>query len=82
MGASGRFPTLLVRLVGSGERSGQVEQMLDHGASLLEQRVNTQLAKLLAIVEPLMILIMGAVILTIVLAILLPIFQLNRLIAG
>ena len=82
LGASGRFPPLLVRLVGSGERSGQVEQMLDHGASLLEQRVNTQLAKLLAIVEPLMILIMGAVILTIVLAILLPIFQLNRLIAG
>lgn len=82
LGASGRFPPLLVRLVGSGERSGQVEQMLDHGAALLEQRVNAQLARLLAIAEPLMILIMGAVVLTIVLAILLPIFQLNRLIGG
>lgn len=82
LAASGQFPPILVRLVGSGERSGQVEQMLDHAAALLEQRVNTQLARLLAIAEPLMILIMGAVILTIVLAILLPIFQLNRLIGG
>jgi general secretion pathway protein F len=82
LAASGQFPPILVRLVGSGERSGQVEQMLDHAAALLEQRVNTQLARLLAIAEPMMILIMGAVILTIVLAILLPIFQLNRLIGG
>ncbi len=82
LGQSRRFPPLLVRLVASGEKSGQVEAMLDHAAELLEQRVSRSMARLLAILEPMIILLMGGVVLLIVLAIMLPIFQLNRIIAG
>ncbi len=82
LAVSRRFPPLLVRLLASGEKSGQVETMLDHAAELLEQRVSRSMARLLAILEPAIILIMGAVVLIIVLAIMLPIFQLNRIIAS
>ena len=82
LGQSRRFPPLLVRLLASGEKSGQVETMLDHAAELMEQRISRSMARLLAILEPMIILVMGAVVLLIVLAIMLPIFQLNRIIAS
>jgi general secretion pathway protein F len=79
---SGRFPALLTRLVGSGERSGELETMLDHAAELMEKQVQSTLGTLMALLEPLLIIVMGGIVLFMVLAILLPIFQLNQLIGA
>lgn len=79
---SGRFPALLTRLVGSGERSGEIETMLDHAAELQEKQVQGTLGTLMALLEPLLIVLMGGIVLFMVLAILLPIFQLNQLVGS
>jgi general secretion pathway protein F len=77
-----QFPKLLVRLTSSGEKSGALEPMLDHSAELIEKQVQSKLATFVALLEPCMILLMGAVVLAIVLAILQPIFEMNSLIGG
>jgi general secretion pathway protein F len=74
------FPPLLVHLVASGEMSGKLEQMLERAARLETQALERRLAVFLTLLEPAMILVMGAVVLLIVLAILLPIIQLNQLV--
>ena len=79
--ASKQFPELLTRLIGSGERSGKLEPMLEHGANLLERRVQSSLSSIRALLEPGMILVMGTLVLGIVMAILQPIFMMNGLIA-
>ncbi len=77
---SGRFPALLTRLVGSGEKSGELEPMLDHAADLQEKQVQGALGAFVAILEPLLIVAMGGIVLFMVLAILLPIFEMNQII--
>jgi general secretion pathway protein F len=80
LGETRKFPPLLVHLVASGEMSGKLEQMLERAARLETQALERRLAVFLTLLEPLMILVMGAVVLLIVLAILLPIIQLNQLV--
>jgi general secretion pathway protein F len=80
LGETRKFPPLLVHLVASGEMSGKLEQMLERAARLETQALERRLAVFLTLLEPLMILAMGAVVLLIVLAILLPIIQLNQLV--
>lgn len=77
---SGRFPPLLTRLVASGEKSGELEPMLDHAADLQEKQVQGRLSAFIAILEPLLIVFMGGAVLFMVLAILLPIFELNQIV--
>ena len=77
---SGRFPPLLTRLVGSGEKSGELEPMLDHAAELQEKQVAGSLNAFVAVLEPMLIVAMGALVLFMVLAILLPIFEMNQII--
>lgn len=76
---SGRFPPLLTRLVGSGEKSGELEPMLDHAADLQEKQVQGTLGAFVAVLEPLLIVLMGGIVLFMVLAILLPIFEMNQI---
>jgi general secretion pathway protein F len=72
------MPSLLSRMIQSGERSGRLSEMLERSAELKERQLNTRLGTLTALVEPVLILLMGALVLTIVLSVLLPIFELNR----
>jgi general secretion pathway protein F len=76
---SGLFPPLLVEMIRVGERSGEVEQMLERVADTYEREVERSLSQLTSLLEPLMTLAMAGVILFMMLAILLPIFQLNQL---
>lgn len=76
----GNFPPLLIQMVASGESSGQLGEMLEKAASVMERELEARVAVLVGLFEPFMILFMGAVVLMIVLAILLPIFDLNQLI--
>ncbi|OIR03041.1 type II secretion system protein F [mine drainage metagenome] len=80
LGASRAFPPLLIHLVASGEVSGKLEQMLGRAAQLETQALERRLAVFLTLLEPVMILVMGGVVLMIVLAILLPIIQINQLV--
>ncbi len=78
--SSGYFPPMTVQLIASGESSGRLESMLERAALQQERETETLIAALLAVFEPMLILLMGAVVLVIVLAILLPIFDLNQLV--
>lgn len=78
---SGYFPPMMVHLIASGESSGNLEEMLERAATSQEREVETLISALMAIFEPLMLLVMGAVVLFIVLAILLPIFNMNALVS-
>jgi general secretion pathway protein F len=80
LGASGLLPLMTVQLIASGEASGRLETMLERAALQQERETETLIAALLGIFEPVLILTMGLVVLTIVLAILLPIFDLNQLV--
>lgn len=77
---SGLFPPMTVHLIASGEGSGNLESMLARSAEQQERETATLIGAALSLFEPLLILIMGAVVLLIVLAILLPIFELNQLV--
>ena len=77
---SNYFPPLVLHLIGSGESSGQLEDMLERAAQNQERDLENRIATLMKIFEPAMILIMGVIVLVIVLAILLPIFDLNQLV--
>ena len=77
---SGHFPPICIHLISSGEASGQLDTMLDRAAQNQERDVDGLIAALLGILEPALIVGMGVVVLVIVLAILLPIFELNQLV--
>jgi general secretion pathway protein F len=80
LGATNAFPPVMVHLISSGETSGRLDEALERAARQQQADIATRLAAFAALFEPAMILAMGGVVLVIVLAILLPIFQLNQLI--
>ena len=78
--ATAAFPPVMVHLIASGETSGRLDEALERAARTQQNDIATRLQAFAALFEPAMILAMGGVVLVIVLAILLPIFQLNSLI--
>lgn len=79
MRASGVFPPLLVYLTASGESAGQLELMLERASEYLEREFDNFTSAALSLLEPLIIVAMGGVVAVIILAILLPILQLQNL---
>ncbi|UZK67465.1 type II secretion system F family protein [Sphingomonas sp. M1-B02] len=80
MQEAGVFPTMLVAIVASGETSGRLAPALGRAATELERELDGLVATLVALVEPLVLLVMGGLVLMMVLAILLPIINLNNLV--
>ncbi|MEM6300969.1 MAG: type II secretion system inner membrane protein GspF [Pseudomonadota bacterium] len=74
------FPPLMVHMVASGESSGALEEMLERAAANQERELELTLGRLLALFEPLMVVIMGLIVLVIVLAIMLPIFDMTKMV--
>ena len=74
------FPPMTIHLIASGEASGDLEGMLARAAESQEREVETMISAVLGIFEPVLLLAMGGVVLLIVLAILLPIFEMNQLV--
>jgi general secretion pathway protein F len=80
LAVSGHFPPICIHLIASGEASGELESMLARAAANQEKETDGLIAALMGLLEPALIVTMGVIVLLIVLAILLPIFQLNQLI--
>lgn len=77
---SGEFPPLVYHMIAIGERSGQLEDMLLNVADSYESQVNVRVGALTALLEPMMIVLMGGVIAFVAGSILMPILQMNTLV--
>ena len=80
LGQSKLFPPMSMHLIASGETSGELDSMLERAASHQESEMDSLLGAMLNFLEPALIILMGTMVLVIVLAILLPIFQINQLV--
>jgi general secretion pathway protein F len=78
--AGGQFPPMMIHMIASGEATGDLPQMLERTATTLSQETERRALTLTSLLEPLLILMMGAVVLVIVLAVLLPIIEINQLV--
>jgi general secretion pathway protein F len=74
------FPPMMIHLISSGESSGELEKMLERAATNQEREMDGLLSTLTNLLGPFMVVFMGAVVMFIVIALLLPIFQLNDLV--
>lgn len=80
LGRNQRFPALLSMFARLGEQTGRLPQMLDRAALQLRTEVQRRALQLATLLEPLLIVAMGLVVMLIVLAVLMPIIQLNQLV--
>lgn len=76
---SGQFPATMIHMVAVGEKAGQLEQMLERVADTYEAEVDTKLSRLTALLEPVMLVVMGGTVAFIVFSILQPIMDLGQL---
>lgn len=77
---TGYFPPMMLHMIASGEASGELDQMLERTARSQENDLQSKLATLVGLFEPMMLLVMGLVVLIIVLAIMLPILNMSNLV--
>lgn len=75
---SGYFPPMLVQMIASGETGGELDQMLNRAGEYQEREVNTVVSTMVGLLGPLMLLFMAGVVVLIVLAVLLPIIEMNQ----
>jgi general secretion pathway protein F len=74
------FPSIAVEMIAVGEQSGNIEAMLFRIADSYEKEVEASILLVTSLLEPAMILVMGAVVGFIVISVLLPIFEMNQLV--
>ena len=74
------FPPMMIHLISSGESSGELEKMLERAAANQEREMDGLLSNMTNLLGPLMVVFMGGIVMFIVIALLLPIFQLNDLV--
>ena len=77
---SGLFPPLCIQLIASGEASGELHQLLGRAAETQERELSARIDTMTSLLQPVLIMLVGGFVLLIVLSILMPIFEMNRLI--
>ncbi|MHC4154817.1 MAG: type II secretion system F family protein [Planctomycetota bacterium] len=77
MSQAGFFPNMVVKMVQVGEESGSLTRVLDRTADYYERKVDATITTLMSLLEPVMIVTVGAIVLMVVLALYLPIFTMS-----
>lgn len=77
---SGYFPPMMVQMIRSGENSGELDRMLIRASDMQDKQISSLITTLLALLEPLMLVFMAGIVLVIVIAVMLPIVNMNNLI--
>ena len=77
---SGQFPPLVTHMIAVGEKSGEMEEMLRRIAQIYDGEIDRVITRFTSLLEPVMIVIMGVIVLFIVVAILLPIFEMGQMV--
>jgi len=80
LAAGGLFPPVMIHMIASGEATGELPDMLERTAKTLSGEVERRTLTLTSLLEPILILVMGGIVLMIVLAVLLPIIEINQLV--
>lgn len=76
------FPAMSIHLIASGESSGRLEMMLERSSDYQDQEIENLIGNFISLFEPVLILVMGSIVLFIVLAVLLPIFQMQQFVGN
>lgn len=74
------FPVMIIRMLTAGEQTGKIDQMLERVADFLDEEIETTLAGLTSLIEPLLIVVLGVVIGGMVIAMFMPIFKMSEII--
>jgi general secretion pathway protein F len=80
LSAHKHFPAMLIHMIRSGEATGDLPKMLERAANAQEQDLERRAMTMAGLLEPALILVMGVVVLLIVLAVLMPIIEINQLV--
>jgi general secretion pathway protein F len=80
LAAGGLFPPVMIHMIASGEATGELPEMLERTAGTLSGEVERRTLTLTSLLEPVLILVMGGIVLMIVLAVMLPIIEINQLV--
>ena len=75
---SGYFPPMMVQMIRSGENSGELDRMLIRASDMQDKQISSLITTLLALLEPLMLVFMAGIVLVIVIAVMLPIVNMNK----
>ena len=75
--ASGQFPPMVIHMIAIGERSGQLEEMLENVAEAYDAEVDNSVQMLTSLLEPLIIVVMGGAVAFIAMSILFPLIQMS-----
>ena len=79
---SGRFPPMVTQMIAIGEKTGEVEEMLDNVSNAYELQVENKVRRLTTLLEPIMIVVLGIIVACIVFAVLLPMLKMNEALRG
>jgi type IV pilus assembly protein PilC len=77
LAAAGFFPNMVVKMVQVGEESGSLRNVLERTANYYERKVDATITTVMSLLEPIMIITVGAIVLVVVLALYLPIFSMS-----
>ena len=78
--ASGQFPPLVTRMIAAGEKSGNMDEMLDEIATFYGRDVDFAVEKMTKLIEPLMTIVVGGIVLFVLMALYMPVFNLSQVI--
>jgi type II secretory pathway component PulF len=79
LGSSGFFPNMVVKMIQVGEESGSLAKVLEKTSDYYERKVDTTISTVMSLLEPIMIVTIGAIVLTVVIALYLPIFSMSSI---
>ena len=80
--ARGVFPDVAVKMVEVGESTGALQEMLNSLADFYDEEIETEVARFITLIEPVILVIMGVVIAAVVLALYMPLFELSSVVGG